>query len=70
MQAGRVLPQSLQHSLHAAELGAHQTGQTGTPYSGRTVLEVDQGKELDDGSAGTIPQTLQIARGGYEAAKL
>lgn len=69
MQAGRALPQSLQHSLQAAELGV-QTGQTGTACSGRTVLQADQAKELADGSTSTIPKTIQVAHGGYEAAKL
>ena len=67
VQASRGLPQSLQHST--AELGAHQTGQTRTAYSHITVLRADQGKELD-GSMGTIPKIIQIAYGGYEAAKL
>lgn len=70
MQASRGLPQSLQHSLQAAELSARQTGQTRAAYSHRTVLQADQGNERDDGSMGTIPKIIQIAHGGYEAAKL
>ena len=50
------------HSLHdqAAEINSDQ-GQTRTAYSRRTILQAHKGIQVDDGSMGTNPQTLQVA---------
>lgn len=58
------------HSLQAAEIDSYQGEQAGTVYGRRAMLQVHKGKKFDDGSMGTNPETLQIAHGDHEAAKL